>query len=69
MVERPQPKARTYDLDSTVGRRTLVADDVVSDRVRDRPAAGVRIGSLTGEVAEVWQARLPRHLFVPLAGA
>ena len=29
-VERPQPKARTYDLDATVGRRTLVGDDVGS---------------------------------------
>jgi hypothetical protein len=29
-VERPQPKARTYDLDASVGRRTLVGDDIVA---------------------------------------
>ena len=28
-VERPEPKARTYDLDATVGRRRLVVDDIV----------------------------------------
>jgi hypothetical protein len=27
-VERPQPKARTYDLDATLGRRMLVNDGV-----------------------------------------
>jgi hypothetical protein len=32
-VERPEPKARTYDLDAIVGRRILVADDVVSARL------------------------------------
>ena len=47
-VERPQPKARTYDLDATVGRRTLVSDDGVAVSVVDRPEAGVRIESLTG---------------------
>jgi hypothetical protein len=30
-VERPEPRARTYDLDATVGRRRLVVDDI--DRV------------------------------------
>jgi hypothetical protein len=34
-VERPQPKARTYDLDASVGRRTLVDDDNVV--LVDRP--------------------------------
>ena len=29
-VERPQPKARTYDLDASVGRRRLFSDDVGS---------------------------------------
>jgi hypothetical protein len=42
-VERPQPKARTYDLEATVGRRTLVSDDR-QVRLWDRPGAGVRIG-------------------------
>ena len=27
---RPEPIARTYDLDATVGRRTLVSDDGVT---------------------------------------
>jgi hypothetical protein len=53
-VERPQPKARTYDLDATVGRRRLVGDDVGSAELSCRPAgAGVRIGLLGVEVAEV----------------
>jgi hypothetical protein len=47
-VERPQPKARTYDLDASVGRRTLVGDDDVRCWLFDRLGAGVRIGSLTG---------------------
>jgi hypothetical protein len=66
-VERPQPKARTYDLDASVGRRTLVDDDnvVFVDRLRPVFASGPsRV-----EVAEVWQVQLPRHLFVPLTGA
>jgi hypothetical protein len=45
-VERPQPKARTYDLDASVGRRTLVDDDNVVLLTGSR--TGVRIGSLTG---------------------
>ena len=59
-VERPQPKARTYDLDATVGRRTLISDDVDQlSSVVDRLGAGVRIGSLGVEVAEVGRVRLP----------
>jgi hypothetical protein len=45
-VERPQPKARTYDLDASVGRRTLVDDDNVV--LLTGSETGVRIGSLTG---------------------
>jgi hypothetical protein len=45
-VERPQPKARTYDLDASLGRRTLVDDDYVGLLTGSR--TGVRIGSLTG---------------------
>jgi hypothetical protein len=36
-VERPQPKARTYDLDASVGRRTLVDDDNVVLLTGSRP--------------------------------
>ena len=54
-VERPQPKARTNDLDATAGRRRLFSDDVGSAQLGCRPAggAGVRIGFLGVEVAEV----------------
>jgi hypothetical protein len=46
-VERPQPKARTYDLDAIAGRRRLISDDVGSAQLSCRPAgAGVRIGFL-----------------------
>jgi hypothetical protein len=66
-VERPEPKARTYDLDAGVGRRTLVDDDNVVLLTGALPVFAS--GPSRVEVAEVWQARLPRHLFVPLAGA
>jgi hypothetical protein len=48
-VERPEPKARTYDLDASVGRRILAADDVVSVV---GPAAG-RCSHLVPHVVEV----------------
>ena len=47
-VERPEPKARTYDLDATVGRRTIGQRRWCGGSVVDRPEAGVRIVSLTG---------------------
>ena len=50
-VERPQPEARTNDLDAGGGRRTLGGED---DQLSCGPAgAGVRIVSLGVEVAEV----------------
>jgi len=65
-VERPEPKARTYDLDVIVGRRTLVSDDDVAARLWTgrRPV----FASSPSRVAEVWPVRRPRHLFVPLVG-
>ena len=47
-MERPEPKARTYDLDATVGRRTIGQRRWCGGSVVDRPEAGVRIVSLTG---------------------
>jgi hypothetical protein len=47
-VERPQPKARTYDLDAVVFARTLRQRRRGGGVVVDRPGAGVRILSLTG---------------------
>lgn len=44
-VEGPEPKAGTYDLDATVGRRTLACRRQLVEVV-DRRGAGVRIGSL-----------------------
>jgi len=45
-VERPQPKARTYDLEATTGRRTIAQRRRRVSSVVDRPGAGVRIGFL-----------------------
>ena len=45
-MERPQPKARTYDLDATVGRRRLFGDDVDQlSSVVDRPGPVFASGS------------------------
>jgi hypothetical protein len=67
-VERPQPKARTYDLDATVGRRTLVSDDDVAVRLWTGRRPVFASCPSRVEVAEVWPVR-PRHLFVPLVGS
>jgi hypothetical protein len=45
-VERPQPEARTNDLDATVGRRMLVSDD----RRAGRPVASVVVDPSIGRV-------------------
>jgi hypothetical protein len=68
-VERPQPKARTYDLDASVGRRTLVDDDIVAVGCSTGSVPVFASGPSRVEVAEVWQVGLPRHLFVPSAVA
>jgi len=53
-VERPQPKARTYDLDATAGRRRLFGDDVDQlSSVVDRPGPVFASGPSGMEVAEV----------------
>jgi hypothetical protein len=67
-VERPEPKARTYDLDAMVERRRLPVTTSGSAQVVGRRGAGVRIGFLGVEVAEVGSS-VARHLFVPLSGS
>ena len=52
-VERPQPKARTYDLDASVGRRTLVGDDDRSARLWTGSGPVFASGPSRVEVAEV----------------
>jgi hypothetical protein len=47
-VERPQPKARTYDVDAVVFGRTLGQRRRCGGVVVDRPGAGVGILSLAG---------------------
>ena len=65
-VERPQPKARTYDLDATAGRRTLFGDGLGQvSSVVDRRAPVFASGPSVWR----WLRRAgvgARHLFVPL---
>jgi hypothetical protein len=61
-VERPQPQARTYDLDAGAGRRRLNVDD----RVQLSPAGRAGFASVPSvRLLRMGQARLPRHLFAP----
>ena len=65
-MERPQPEARTNDLDVGAGWRMLDVEDVglvVSSR------QGTRGPHQVPSVGEGGQARLPRHLFAHSVGA
>jgi hypothetical protein len=63
-VERPEPQARTYDLEATVGRRTLVGDDVVSVQL-STGSAPVFASGPSGWRWLRWAGWAARHLFVP----
>jgi hypothetical protein len=63
-VERPQPKARTYDLDATVGRRRLFGDDVGSAQLLTGGGPVFASGS-SGLRWLRWASSAARHLFVP----
>ena len=61
-VERPQPEARTYDLDAGAGRRILGVDD----RVGLWPAVSAGFASVPSvRLLRMGLVRLPRHLFAP----